>query len=351
MTRSTAYLTIDATASDLGTRAQQDLRVLLPDLHANAIEAIEEELALLGTLIEENTSGVTEKFQEIAADTLLQAEAIETLIGSKAKSEPDGDDIQLADVARGLQKSMGALVAKIIFLSSRSMSMVYMLEDVVKEMAAVNASVAQIEKITSRTNLLAINAKIEAAHAGTAGLGFAVVANEVRELANHTDKISAQLRDHIKRVSKGIQESFGLLQEISTIDMSEENLLTHERVGLIVDGLLRQHETFSSALSEASATAARVGAEVNEAVTRMQFQDRATQSIQNLRSILAVIRESMRLAKMQQDPSGASLSDGIAKAVTLGDMKRRVLLKINNDQDAALIVGGPELEGSDVELF
>ncbi len=224
-----------------GQPAQAAFAGLVPELQSRALGAIMEELTSLSTLIEENASGVSAQFQAIAADAGRQSEALEVLAMSGASITVGGKEMRLSDIATDLQDALGQLVGKIGFLSSHGIRMVGALEAVLTEMGAVNKSVAQISAISSRTNLLALNAKIEAAHAGAAGRGFSVVADEVRELATHTSQISAELNDRIRKVSGELSGSFATFKEIASIDMSDENTFAKDRIQTMVEGLVQQH--------------------------------------------------------------------------------------------------------------
>ena len=324
--------------------------MILPDIQRKAMEAVCDELQRLGTLIEDNTTGVSQQFQAIAADTTRQTDTIETLIASSETFPINGEHLSLTDVASGLQSSLAGLVSKISFLSSRGQTMIHAFEEVLSEVQAVHDSVSQINKINSRTNLLALNAKIEAAHAGAAGRGFSIVANEVRELAMHTNTVSTELRSRINRVQTVLGESFDLLKEIATIDLADENIFTNERVQMIVQGLINQHSQFTDALGDASATTERVTDEINSAVVRMQFQDRATQSIENLRSILGVVANSI-IPAADTGLNGAEMLEKLERAILLGDMKQRVHARITGIANAKASTAESSANDRDIELF
>lgn len=297
------------------------------EMRRRALEAAGQVLQGVSDLIEFNATGVSAQFGKIAGDAAAQTSGIRALIDNTSTIDVGGERVALTGVASELQGALAELVRKIIFLSSRGMAMVYALEDVLEEVRQVRRSVANIEKLNSQTNLLALNAKIEAVHAGDAGRGFAVVANEVRQLAMRTNEISSDLHQRITRVTAGLDNSFNLLKEISTIDMSEENIFANERINIIVDSLVRQHATFSEALEQASENTGRLTHEIQDAVVKMQFQDRATQEIHSVRQVLDIIMRSLAETSPAQGIA-PDITDEIDRQLTLGDIKARVLATI-----------------------
>ncbi len=89
----------------------------------------------------------------------------------------------------------------------------------------VGQAVGMIKAIADQTNMLALNASIEAAGAGEAGAGFAVVANEVKELANQTRKATDVIAGKIRDIQSNANEMNELVSGISTIiqDIGESN--------------------------------------------------------------------------------------------------------------------------------
>ena len=203
--------------------------------------------------------------------------------------EIHGEAVPLSELARSIADVVSTLVEKIIHLSSRSVAMVYALDDIQHEIKSMQASIAQIDKINKQTNLLSLNAKIEAARAGTAGRGFAVVATEVGELARSVNTLSDTVKRQMSSVSEGLRRGDGLLREISTIDMSEENLKAQDRIKFMIERLLSQNTTIAEALRKTATTSQQMERAVSGAIIDMQFQDRVMQHLQNVNGALAVM--------------------------------------------------------------
>ena len=163
---------------------------------------------------------------------------------SKNADEASDSATETAKIAADGQTSILATVTNIDQLSTDITASAETISELEQTAKSVSLVIGVIKNIAEQTNLLALNAAIEAARAGEQGRGFAVVADEVRGLASKTQQSTDEIQETIKALEAGTERAVHMMQSSTekTSDCVESVNEAGQRFQAIVENINRNRE-------------------------------------------------------------------------------------------------------------
>ncbi len=252
------------------------------------------------TITDETSRGV--KAQQMEIDSIASAmNQMTTTVQEVARNAADAS--HAAQNADSEAKS-GALVATeaiggIEALVSEVDSAAMVIRNLEEESENIGSVLDVIRGIAEQTNLLALNAAIEAARAGEQGRGFAVVADEVRTLASRTQQSTQEIQDMILRLQSGAGNAVKVMQGAQGKAQQSSDLVEKaaESLGMIagsISAINDMNTVIASAAEEQSAVAAEMQTNMNN------IREVADRSAEGAQQTAQASEELARLASEQQ---------------------------------------------------
>lgn len=296
--------------ASLGQQLEQDSDTVVTSVQdtASTVQEISANIRAIARNIESQTSSVTEtgiaikqmssRLQAIADSTRQLTQLVETasnvVVDGKRSVE------QASESMREIDNSVTNTAQTITQLGEQA--------------STIGRIVEVINTISDQTNLLALNAAIEAARAGQHGLGFGVVAEEVRKLSERTTQSADEITNIITGVRKGVEQASKHMQKSTDLvrgglSLSAQAVSALVRIEAVVNKVLETSAEIDGIVVEQSAGAQQVLEATTELMVFTQeiqasSQEQATSTDEIVKAVNRIREAAERNAKLSEQLSG-----------------------------------------------
>ena len=253
------------------------LNALFNQLHQTTrdeINLLQDENMQIQGILHNAISGLVASFRGLEEESTQQKLMVFNLVDDTSNESEDHHTIK--GIAGDAANSLKEMVDDITQMSAQSMALVKSLTLIKEDYEKVLKLLDEMDSISSQTNLLALNAAIEAARAGEQGRGFAVVADEVRSLSQRSKSFSDQIREQFGSTINTIVIANKQVGKMASTDMNM-TMSNKNHLDDMMHEIESKNEETASQLSAISSVSELLNKHVGHAVQSLQFEDMITQ--------------------------------------------------------------------------
>lgn len=257
-------------------REQNRLLEELRSYVAQEIDGSRQEVERARGLVQQAVGQLSASFEDMNQNSRTQSLAISRLVDQTGDGERGGIDMRR--FARETGQHIGELTEVLAQVSEQSTAAVGNIDSMATQLDEIFALLEDVKSIADQTNLLALNAAIEAARAGEAGRGFAVVADEVRNLSERSTAFNDQIRKLAGNAKESVSKVRGAVVQMATRDSTRSREAKNDATRLSQHAE-SMNDALAAGVADVASCSKKMERAVSDAVRSLQFEDIATQAL------------------------------------------------------------------------
>ena len=194
----------------------------------------------------------------------------------------DANSRGMAGVLSESQQQLNEVVAILHSAQANRDAMLAEIKSLTTYTIELNTMAMDVAKIASQTNLLALNAAIEAARAGEAGRGFAVVADEVRNLSRLSSETAQKMTEKVDTINTAIGRAFQIAENAAARDHASA-LNSEQTIEQVLARFRHATDSLAESASLLQNESTEIHLEISNVIVSLQFQDRVSQILSHVR--------------------------------------------------------------------
>jgi hypothetical protein len=274
------------------------------------LDSAQHDLTQLRRLMSETFASLSSSFTSLEQDATEQNRALTKLIADVEGAE----GITIGKFLNDNSEGLAFFVELVMNISQQGVRTVQKIDDMTHQIDGAFRLLGQVERIANQTNLLSINAMIESERAGEAGLGFRVVAGEVKKLSQTTRSLSEQIRDQISAVRQTTNDARTTVAQMASNDLNGF-LESKAHIDVMVDQLAQLDARLSASLREISTRSQRVESNVAGGARALQFEGMGGELVEHIQRLL---RGEEKAAKNQPETAPLLPHARVEQTVKMG---------------------------------
>jgi methyl-accepting chemotaxis protein len=204
------------------------------------------------------------------ATTEMSASAANIKQNTDVASDLAADARMTTNIGR---ETMENSVTGLVDLTDRVTAAANVINVLAKNTEEIGSVLDVIRGISEQTNLLALNAAIEAARAGEQGRGFAVVADEVRSLASRTNQSTIEIQETVAKLQEGAQSAVSEIEKSKAGGLENMEKIRHAAETMAdVANAVEQINDLNGQIAQASAEQSEVAGSIDASISRISLQ-------------------------------------------------------------------------------